>query len=51
MIMRAQETITIDASNRLKPSIRNAPLEAKVLKTISKKKIVKKIKSMVAIKF
>jgi len=49
--MRAQETITIAASNKLKPSVRKEPLEAKVLKTISKKKNVKKHKSIAAITF
>ena len=46
LIMSTHETITIAASNRLKPSIRNCPLLANVFRMISMKKIVKKTKSI-----
>ena len=46
--MRQKDTTTMVASKMLKPSIRKPPLEAKVFKTISIKKMVKKVKSIVS---
>ncbi len=46
-IRRAQETSTIAASNKLKPSIRKVPEDANVFRKISAAKMVRKIKSMV----
>ena len=49
--MRQKDTTTIVASKILKPSIRKPPLEAKLFKTISIKKMVKKVKSIVSSNF
>ena len=49
LIMRAHELITIAASNKLKPSVRKVPDEAKVLRAISMKKMFKKKKSIMFI--
>jgi len=48
LIMSAQDTMTIVASNRLKPSIINAPDEANVFRNISVAKMVRKMKSIVS---
>ena len=48
LIIRAQDTMTIVASNRLKPSIINVPDEANVLRNISVAKMVRKMKSIVS---
>ena len=46
LIISAHEPITIAASNRLNPSMRNLPDEAKVLSAISMKKTLRKMKSI-----
>ena len=47
-IIKAQDTMTMVASKRLKPSIRKAPLEANVFRIISVRKTVRKTKSIVS---
>ena len=50
-IIKPNETTTIVASKILKPSIKNLPLEAKVFKMISMRKMVKKTRSIVSSSF
>ena len=49
--IRQKETTTIVASKMLKPSKRKLPLDAKLFKMISIKKMVKKVKSIYSSSF